>query len=211
MKLLDVLHGLLQNRKRREPQEVELHEADVFYVLLVVLADRVFGFAVRVVERAEVRQFPRGDQHAARVHAEVSRHAFKRHGETNEFLIVLFLLNGFLEFGNGFERLFERDAFSWLLRNEFREIVRLPVGNRESTRDVAHNRLGTERAESCDLTHGVDAVSRLHVLDHAVAVVLTEVDVKVRHRHAFRIQETFKKEIELQGIQVGNPECVGYE
>ena len=134
------------------------------------------------------------------MHAEVSRHAFKRHGETNEFLIVLFLLNGVLEFGNGFERLFERDAFSRLLRNELREIVRLPVGNRESTRDIAHNRLGAERTEGSDLTYCVDAISRLHVLNHAVAVVLTEVDVKVRHRNAFRIQETFKKEIKFQGI-----------
>ena len=211
MKLLDVLHGLLQNRKRREPQEVELHEANVFDVLLVILTDRVFGFAVRVVERAEVRKFPRGDQHAARVHAEVSRHAFKRHGETNEFLIVLFLFNGFLELGNGFECFLERDAFAGLLRDEFREIVRLPVRNGESARHVAYNRLGAERTESCDLTHGVDAVGRLHVFDHAVAIVLTKVDVKVRHRHALRIQKTFKKEIELQRIQVGNPECVGNE
>ena len=211
MELFDVLHCLFEDRERRKPQEVELDEADVFNVLLVVLADRVFRLAVRVVERTEVREFPRGDQHAARVHAEVSRHAFQGHGETNEFLIVLFLFNGLLELGNRFERLFERDAFAGLLRNELREIVRLPVRNGESARDVTHDRLGAERTEGRDLTDGIDAVGRLHVLDHAVAVVLTEVDVKVRHRHTFRIQETFKKEIEFQGIQVGNPERVGNE
>ena len=63
------------------------------------------------------------------MHAEVSRHAFQGHGETNEFLEILFLLDGFLEFGDRFKRLFERDAFAGLLRNELREIVRLPVGN----------------------------------------------------------------------------------
>lgn len=67
----------------------------------------------------------------------------------------------------------------------------------------------TQRAEGRDLTHSVRTVRLLHVFDRAVAVVLAEVHVKIRHGHALRIQEAFEQKVELERIKVRNAERIG--
>ena len=47
--------------------EGEMNLLAYLHVLLVELADRIFGSAIGVVERTEIRKRPRSDQHAARV------------------------------------------------------------------------------------------------------------------------------------------------
>jgi hypothetical protein len=47
------------------------------------------------------------------------------------------------------------------------------------------------------------------VVDHAVASVHAEVDVEVRHRHAFGIEEAFEQQAVAQRIEIGDAERVG--
>ena len=211
MELIDVLDRLRENGKRRQPEEVELHEAYVFDVLLVELAHRVFGRAVGVVERTEVGELAGSNEYAPGVHAEISGEAFKGLREPQDFLVFVVALDRFAEFRHVAQRVVERDVFARLLRNQLRERVRLHVGDVERATDVAHGRLRAHRAEGRDLTHGVDPVRSLHVLDRAVAVVLAEVDVEVRHRNAFRVEEAFEKEVEFERIEVRDAERIRNE
>ena len=51
--------------------------------------------------------------------------------------------------------------------------------------------------------------SLAHVVDHAVAAFLAEVDVEVRHRHAFRVEESLEQQIEAQRVQIGDGQRPG--
>ena len=60
-----------------------------------------------------------------------------------------------------------------------------------------------------DLCHAVGAVLALHIADHLVAAILAKVDVKVRHRHAFGVEEALEQQAEAQGIKIGDGERPG--
>jgi hypothetical protein len=72
----DELARQLQDGQRGQAQKVELHQADGLHVVLVVLADGRVAAGL-LVQRAEVGQLARRDQHAAGVHADVARHALE--------------------------------------------------------------------------------------------------------------------------------------
>ena len=44
----------------------------------------------------------------------------------------------------------------------------------------------------------------MHIADHLAAAILAEVDVEVRHRHAFRIEEPFEQQPEADRIEIGD-------
>ena len=71
IKLLDVAHRAIEDRQCGQTQEVELHQADRFDVVLVVLRDHA-GVAALRVKRTEIGQFAGRDQHATSVHADVT-------------------------------------------------------------------------------------------------------------------------------------------
>ncbi len=204
IELVNELNRFCQDGKRGKAQEVELHEADIFHVLLIELADRIFWAPVGVVERTEVRELPRCNQHAAGMHAKVSREAFKGLRDSNDFLIFVVVFDRILEFRHFSNRFIKRDVPAGLHRNQLRERVRFHVRNVQCATDVSHHRLGAQGSERCDLAHRICAVRALHILNRAVAVVLAEVHVKVRHGHEVRIEEAFKKEVKMKRIQIRN-------
>jgi len=204
IELVDELNSFCQDGKRGEAKKVELHQADIFHVLFIELADRIFRTPVGVIEWAEVREFPRRNQHAAGVHAEVSRETFEGLRDPNDFLIFVVVFDRVLEFRHFSNRFVKRNISAGLHRNELRERIRFHVGNVQCAADVAHHGLGAQRSKCCNLAHGVSTVRTLHIVNCAVAVVLTEVHVEVRHGHAFRIEEAFKKEVEMKRIQIRN-------
>ena len=59
-------------------------------------------------------------------------------------------------------------------------------------------------SQSNNLRDPVRSVFLLHITDHFVAPVLTKIDVKVRHRDAFWIEETFKQQTKPQGVKIGD-------
>ena len=85
----------------------------------------------------------------------------------------------------------------------------MPEGHAEHPADVAHRRPRLQLAESDDLRHPVGTIFAAHIGDHFVPPVLAEIDVEVRHRHAFRIQEAFEQQAELQRVQIGDGQCPG--
>ena len=78
-----------------------------------------------------------------------------------------------------------------------------------STRpDVAHDRLRLHRPERDDLRDVLAAVLPRDVLDDFAAAPLAEVDVDVGQRHALGVEEALEDEVEVERIDVGDPQAV---
>ena len=213
-----VADGPVEDRQRRESEEVELHEPDRLDVVLVELRDDRVGVRLHV-QRAEVGELAGRDQHAARVHADVARKAFELLGERQElahFLLgALALVDQRLDLarvdhvglGLAFAPL-ERHELARLEGNELGDAVDERIRKVEDAADIAYGGFGGERAERRDLRHRVGAVLLLHVIDDAVAAVLAEIDVEVRHRHPLGIEEALEQQRVAQRIEVGDAERV---
>ncbi len=153
------------------------------------------------------------------MHADVARQAFELLGERQElahFLLGrLALVDQRLDlarvdhvgFGLAFATL-ERHELARLEGNELRDAVDERIREIENPTDVAYRCLGGERAERRDLRHRVGAVFLLDVIDDAVAAVLAEVDVEVRHRHPLGIEEPLEQQRVAQRIEIGDAEGV---
>src|SRR5207249_5917282 len=95
--------------ERGEAEEVELHQADALDVLHVELRDRALG-PLRRVERAEIGELARGDQHAPRVHADVARETFELPGEREQLARLLLGLFALREARFHLARILQGDA-----------------------------------------------------------------------------------------------------
>ena len=127
IELVDEFYCFGKNRKCGEPQEVKLHKANIFHVLLIELTDSVFGTPVGVVERAEIRELPWCNQHAAGVHTEVPCQAFQRFGKSNDFFIFVIAFNCLFEFRHLGNCIVERNVPPRLHGDKLRERIRLHV------------------------------------------------------------------------------------
>ena len=59
-----------------------------------------------------------------------------------------------------------------------------------------------------DLRDAVLAVLALNVSDNAVTLLLTEIDVEIRHRNTFGVQKAFEEKPEAQRVEIGNRQRV---
>src|SRR5690606_5498374 len=57
-----------------------------------------------------------------------------------------------------------------------------------------------------DLRDAVAAVSRRDVIDDFVAAIHAEIDIEIRHGHAFGIEEAFEQEVVLEGVEFRDTE-----
>ena len=69
---------------------------------------------------------------------------------------------------------------------------------------IANHRFGRQRAERHNLADRFLAVFLAHIFNHAATVGLAEVDIEVRHGHAFGVQETLEQQRVFQRVKVGN-------
>ena len=215
---LDVAQCPVEYGQRRQAKEVELHQPhrfDVFHVELRHHAGRAF----RRVERAEIRQLARRDQHAARVHADVARHALETPRQFEQFAHFFFLRFALVDQRLDFARVnrlivfrigapAQRDMPPGLERDELGDLVAEVVTQVEHAPDVAYHRFRGHGAEGDDLRHTVGAVFMPHVFDHAVAAVLAEIDIEVGHRHALGIEKALEQQVVAQRIEIGDAQRV---
>ena len=102
------------------------------------------------------------------------------------------------------DRLRKRHRVRRVVGHELAQPIDLAIGQTEHAPDVAQGRTRLEFAERDDLRDALAAIALGDVFDHPVAVVLTEIDVEVRHRHALGIEEALEQEPEAQGVEVGD-------
>ena len=107
------------------------------------------------------------------------------------------------------DRLLERDRVGGILRHQLGELVDLAERHFEHAADIAQHAARQERAEGDDLRHPVGAVAVAHIGDHLVAPLLAEVDVEIRHRDAFGIEEALEQQAEAQRVEIGDGERLG--
>ena len=112
-------------------------------------------------------------------------------------------------FGSLGDRRRQRHRRRGILRHQLGEFVDLPVGHLQHAADVAQHAARLQRAEGDDLRDLIAAVALLHIADHFVAAVLAEVDIEVRHRHAFRIEEALEQQAEADRIEIGDGQRIG--
>ena len=212
-----------QNGERGQAQKVELDQADGFHVVFVVLAHGRVAAGL-LVERAKVGELAGGDEHAARVHADVARQALEllRHFHQGFHLFVLldalaqqrlggygvFLALGLAQAGG---RVLQADGLARLVGDEFADAVAKAVAHVQHAPHVTDGGARGHGAEGGDLADGFAPVFAFHVVNHAVAVGLAEVHVKVGHGHALGVQKALEQQLVLQRVQIGDLQRVGHQ
>ena len=61
------------------------------------------------------------------------------------------------------------------------------------------------------MADGITAVFVFDVVNHAIAIGLAKINVKVGHGHPLRVQETLKQQVVLERIEVGNFQRIGHQ
>ena len=98
-----------------------------------------------------------------------------------------------------------------LFGNQLGDAIDSPIGNIQTSADIANHALGRHGAEGNDLADVVAAIFLCSVFDHLRPAVHAEIHVDVGRGDAFGIQKTFEKELVLQRIDIGDAHAVGHQ
>ena len=189
----DEIDSGAQHGQGLQAEEVELHEAGLLHPFHVELGHAHAGLRV-AVERHQLLQWPVADHDAGGMGRGVPVQAFELLRDVEHALDDRLLVDGRLELRLALDGLREGDRIGRVLRHELGELVDLAVGHFEHAADVAHHAAGEQRTESDDLRDLLFAIALLHVFDDALAPLDAEVDIEIRHRHAFGIEEALEEE-----------------
>ncbi len=204
--LVDEADGDVDDREGLEAEEVELDQARLLDVVLVVLGDDDLA----VLEARDViPERPLADDHARGVHAGVA-------GEALQLLRLLEQLGDGgvavpqrLELGLDVEGLGDGVGDPGALDgDQVGDLLRLHGGEAHGAGHVLDDALGLQLVEGGDLPDAVLAVAIGDVGDDLVAPVHAEIDVEVGHAHALRVEEALEEQVVREGIEVGDPHRV---
>ena len=134
------------------------------------------------------------------------RKSFEAQSHVNQIADLFIVLLQLRELRRLLQCIFQLDVE--LIGNELRQPVHVAVRHIERAAHILDRRLRRHRPESDDLRHALVAVFLPDVLDHLAPAPIAKIDVNVWQRHALRIQKSLKKQIVLQRIDVGDPQCV---
>ena len=85
---------------------------------------------------------------------------------------------------------------------QFGQPINLTVRHLQNTANVAQNRSRLELTECDDLGDLAITIFFLNVANNLAPPRFAEIDVEVRHRDAFRIQETFEQQTQFDRIEI---------
>ena len=105
--------------------------------------------------------------------------------------------------------LLQADRVGRVVGDQLADPVDLRIGHLQDAADVADHGAGLQLSEGDDLGDPVQAVALLDVVQDLVPIVLAEVDVEVRHRHAVGIEETLEQQAPAQRVEVGDGQGPG--
>ncbi len=198
----------IDDRERLQSEEVELDQADRLDIVLVELRDQAAA-AVFAVERRKIGEMIGRNHDAAGMLACVPDQALQRLRQIDDggdlFVVAVHarqlfrLLQCLVEGHPDFEGHQLGDAID--------KAIRLP----ENAAGIADHRPRRHGAERNDLRDAIAAIACGHVIDDPVAALHAEVDVEVRHRNTFRVQETLEEEIVFERIQISDTQNPGHQ
>ena len=143
------------------------------------------------------------------MHRRVARHPLEPPRDAQQFLHLWIVLLEILERLALLQRLVERHVER--RRNLLRHLVDVGERHLEDAPHIPHDRFRLHRTERDDLRDVCTTVLAGDVLDHFAAATLAEVDVDIRQRHAFGVEETLEDEIEINRIDVRDAHAVRHE
>ena len=207
---MHIAHRPVNGGECAQAEEVELHQADFFDVILVKLAHRAVA-ALGAIQRTEIGQFARRDQHATRMHTDVTGQVFQALAQLQQLGHPFFAAHNRIKLGLNLARFSEGnrlDPFQW---HQLGQTITQTIGKIHHAPHVADHGLGRQCAESDDLRHAGCTVFLLNVVNYTLAPVLAEVDVEVGHRHALRIKEALEQQLVTQGVKIGNAQTISHQ
>ena len=204
----DQLDRLAQDRQVRQPQEVELEQAERLDGVHLVLGHQPVRVG-RLLEGHQLGQRLTADDDAGGVRGRVAGDALEMPGEVDDPLDGRVGIDLALEVRRDLERLVELD--SQLVRDRLGDPVDLAVGVAQDAADVADRRAGQHGAEGDDLGHVVLAVLAPDVGDHLLTSPVLEVDVDVRHRDPVGVEEPLERELVEDRVDRRDPQRVGHD
>ena len=110
------------------------------------------------------------------------------------------------ELGNHLDRLVEGHVQCW--RHQLRQVIDLAQRDVECAANVTDDGSRLHGAEGDDLRHVVLSILLADVVDDTVAIAIVEVDVDVRHRDAFAVEEALEDQPMLDRIERGDAQRV---
>ncbi len=116
---------------------------------------------------------------------------FQSSGQLKQACDVIILFYHFGQFGLFHQCFFQRHF--QIIRDQLGNGIDLGQFHVQHPADVANHRLGLHRTECNDLGYFILTVFVGDVADCFFTTAHTEVDIKIRHGNAFRIQEAFKQ------------------
>ena len=210
----DVLHRIGEDGQRGEAEEVHLQHASLLQAVHVVLRDDHRFIVTRsralrrlCTDRDVVVEGARRNHNAGCVHTSVSREPLERRGVVEQLVVALLVLVARLHIRHVLHRFLHGEGEVRCIRDEFRERVRFGRCEAEHTTDVLDGGTALHRSEGDDLSDAFLAILLSHVLDHFAATLETEVDVHIRHRDAFRIEESLEEQIECKRADIRDLEA----
>ena len=210
MAFLNKFAGNFQNGQRGQAQKVKLHQPDGFHVVFVVLADRRLT-ARLLVQGAKIRQLARGNQHATSVHAHVARQAFELLGQIQQGFDFFFLSQTLSQNRLFFQSTRNGDVLPRLVGNELADAIAKGVAHVQHSAHVPNGCAGGHGAKRGNLAHRFFAVFVFDVVNHAVAVGLAKVNIKVGHGHPLGVQKALKQKLVFQRVKVGDLEGISHQ
>ncbi len=193
-----------QHCQRPKSQEIELEQPDQLDVVLGKLNhDSIFVSR----QRRQVGQRLVGDDHAGGMGRGMARHAFEPPDQVEDHAGRLVLGVFLAEVGIGVHGLGQGHP------RRGRDHLGQPVGFRirhvQGAGDIPDAGPGSQRAERDHLGDMVVSVFLSDIIDHFLAALIAEVDVKVRHADPVGIEKAFEYQGILQGVDVGDAQAPG--
>ncbi len=116
-----------------------------------------------------------------------------------------------LEPGLALDRFLQRHRLARRIGNQFGDAIHQTQRHLQHASGVAHRGAGLQRSQRDDMGDTVGAIFVAHIAHDFVAPLLAEIDIEVRHRDTFRIEEALEKKTEAQGIQIGDVQRPGHQ
>src|SRR5690606_31398336 len=113
-------------------------------------------------------------------------------------LVVVLVLAA--EFRDAVERARQRPGVGRMARHHLAQAIDVAIAHLQNAAGVAQHGTRLELAERYDLRDPVVSVPLLNVADHLAAPGLAEVDVEIRHRHAFWVEEALEQQSEADRV-----------
>ena len=97
------------------------------------------------------------------------------------------------------------------VRHHFGNRIHERIGQVHDTAHIADDTFRRQSTEGDDLYHLVIAVFSAHIIDDLLSPFKAEIHVNIRHRDTFRIQESFKQQIVMNRIDVGDLQAICHD